>query len=77
MTVIELPEEQAEALKAQAQARGLTVGEWIAQLTGHIAPKLEAPVDDDRPIWEVLADSLEDIPAEDRALLPRVENLPH
>ena len=27
MTVIELPDEQAEALKAQAQARELTVGE--------------------------------------------------
>jgi hypothetical protein len=70
MTVIELPDEQAEQLKAQAQARGLTVGEWIAQLTGHIAPKPERLVDE-RPIWDVLADSLKDIPQEDRALLPK------
>ena len=70
MTVIELSDEQAAQLKAQARARGLTVGEWIAELTGHIAPTLDQPVDE-RPIWEVLADSLKDIPPADRALLPK------
>jgi len=25
----------------------------------------------DRPIWEILADSLKDVPPEDRALLPK------
>jgi len=34
MTAIELSDEQAEQLKAQAQARGLTVGEWIAPAYG-------------------------------------------
>jgi hypothetical protein len=32
MTVIELPDEQAAALKARAAAEGLSLAEWIQQL---------------------------------------------
>jgi hypothetical protein len=72
MTVIELelPDEQAAYLKAQAEARGLTIGEWIAELSGQISPRPDRPVDE-RPIWEILADSLKDIPPEELDLLPK------
>jgi len=32
MTVIELPDQQAAALKAKAAARGLTLEEWLKKL---------------------------------------------
>lgn len=71
MTVIELelPDEQAARLQSQARERGLTVGQWVIALSGQIA----GPVDqaEDRPIWEILAESFRDIPAEERILLPR------
>jgi hypothetical protein len=72
MTVIELelPDEQAAHLKAQAQERGLMIGEWIAELSGQIMPRPDRPVDE-RPIWEILAGSLKDIPPEELALLPK------
>lgn len=69
MTVIEIPDEQAERLKAQAEARGLTIAEWIVELAGP-APTTPEPGADDRPIWEILADSFRDLPPEDLALLP-------
>ena len=74
MTVIELPDEQAAVLKEQAQARGLTIGQWILQLANHALPSLvpqEGREQDERPIWDVIADSLKNIPPEDRALLPK------
>jgi hypothetical protein len=43
-----------EAMNAQAQERGLTIGEWIAELSGQIIPRPDRPVDE-RPIWEILA----------------------
>ena len=72
MTVIELKlsDEQAAHLKAQAQERGLTIGEWIAELSGQIIPRPDRSVDE-RPIWEILAGSLRDIPPEELALLPK------
>ncbi len=35
---IELSEEQAAALKVQAQAQGLTVERWLEQLAAQLAP---------------------------------------
>ena len=70
---LELSDEQAAHLKAQAQERGLTIGEWIAELSGQIVPKPDRPVDE-RPIWEILAGSLKDIPPEDLALLPGISS---
>ncbi len=57
-------------MKAQAQERGLTIGEWVAELSGQISPSPDRPLDE-RPIWEILAGSLKDIPPEERALLPK------
>ena len=35
MTVIELPDEQAAALKARAAALGLTLEQWLEKLAAH------------------------------------------
>jgi len=35
MTVIELPDEQAAALKAKAAAAGLTLEAWLGKLAGN------------------------------------------
>ena len=75
MAVIELPDEQAAALKAQAHARGLTLGQWIISLAGHppSAPVVHESCEPAaaRPIWEVIADNMKKVPAEDLALLPK------
>lgn len=72
---INLPPEKEEALKAQAQARGLTVGQWFLQLaaqSGPLPPSTEeGDHDDDRPIWDVILDSMRDVPPEDLAALPK------
>jgi hypothetical protein len=70
VTVIELPDDQAALLKAQAQARGLTIVEWIGELAGRIEPTPDQ-LPEDRPIWEILAGSLKDIPLEERASIPK------
>jgi hypothetical protein len=69
MTVIELSDEQAAKLQAQAQARGMTILEWIAELTEH-APKPENHPVDERPIWEVIVENMKDVPAEVMAAMP-------
>jgi plasmid stability protein len=38
MTVIQLPDEQAAALKARAAAQGLTVEAWLQKLAGEESP---------------------------------------
>ena len=38
MTVIELPDQQAAALKAKAAAQGLTLEAWLKDLAGEEAP---------------------------------------
>lgn len=37
MAVIEIPDEEAAALKAKAAAQGLTLESWLRQLAGHDA----------------------------------------
>ena len=49
MTVIELPDEQAAALKAKAAAAGLTLEAWLNKLAG-----TEASVEQQRPIEKPL-----------------------
>jgi len=41
MTVIELPDEQAAALKAKAAAQGLTLEDWFEKLAAHAEPSTE------------------------------------
>jgi hypothetical protein len=44
MTVIELPDDQAAALRARAAAQGLTLEGWFEKLS-----RAELPVDQSRP----------------------------
>jgi hypothetical protein len=70
---IEIPDQKAAALKAYAQAQGLTVEKWLERLVEQATPSSpEVPVvEDDRPIWEIFADAMKDVPREDLALLPK------
>ena len=70
---IEIPDQKAAALKAYAQAQGLTVEKWLEQLVEQATPSSSEPpvVEDNRPIWEIFADAMKDVPREDLALLPK------
>ena len=76
MTVtLELSPEREAALKAQAQEHGLSVEQWLLHLADQYSPDRPRPVStedqDQRPIWEVIADSMKNVPPEDLALLPK------
>jgi hypothetical protein len=70
---IEIPDQKAAALKAYAQAQGLTVEKWLVQLAEQAGPSTlpENQSLDTRPIWEVIQDNMKDVPPEDMASLPR------
>src|ERR1035438_10885701 len=74
---INIPDQRAAALKAYAQARGLTVEKWLEQLVEQAEPSflLENQSPDTRPIWEVIQDNMKNVPPEDLAALPRSEEL--
>ena len=64
---IELPEEQQAALAARAHEQGVSAEEYIRQVLAH---DLEASEKPRRPIWEVIAESMKSVPAEDLAAMP-------
>ena len=64
---IELPDEKTAALVAKARVRGLSSEQYVRQV---LEQDLESAVDQ-QPVWEVLANSMKDVPREDLALLPR------
>jgi hypothetical protein len=70
---IDIPDQQAAALKSYTLARGPTVEEFVVQLVEQATPSSSEPpvVEDDRPIWEIFADAMKDVPPEDLALLPK------
>lgn len=79
MTVqIDIPDRQAAALKAYAQARGLTVEQWLVQLVEQAAPIAEpSPLigqqpasGPKRPIWDVIAERMKTLPSEVFERLP-------
>ena len=63
MTVIELPDEQAAALKAKASAAGLTLEAWLQKL----AAEQERPT---RHIADVICENMQDVPPEIMAAMP-------
>jgi len=66
MTVIELPDEQAAALKARAAAEGLSLAEWIRQLA-------EQAQSAGPPHWHIadaIRESMQDVPPEIMAAMP-------
>ena len=64
---IELPDDMTAALVAEARTRGLSVEQYARQVLEH---HLESGADR-RPIWEVIAENMMHVPAEDLALLPK------
>lgn len=75
MTVtIQLSDEQAAALQTQAAREGLTIDAWLQQLAEQYArqtPPCSSQKRDDRPIWEVIADNMKDVPASEFEKLPK------
>ena len=51
MTVIELPDEQAAALKAKAAAEGLTLKAWLGKLAGKATDAPVRPLETGRGMW--------------------------
>ena len=68
MTVIELPDEQAAALKAKAAAAGLTLEAWLNQLAG-VEPEQSAkhPL---QTVAEIVLARMRNVPPEIMATMP-------
>jgi hypothetical protein len=63
MTVIEIPDEQAEALKAKAAAEGLSLEAWLNKLAGTDGKPLQT-------IAEIIVSCMRDVPPEIMATMP-------
>jgi hypothetical protein len=66
MTVIEIPDEQAEALKAKAAAEGLSLEAWLHKLAA-TEPSIEKPL---QTIADIIVSSMRDVPPEIMATMP-------
>jgi hypothetical protein len=67
MTVIELPDEQAAALKAKAAAEGLSLEAWLQKLA---AEQERPPSRPHRHIADVIVETMSDVPPEIMATMP-------
>jgi hypothetical protein len=70
MTVIELSDEQAAALKAKAAAAGLTLEAWLNQLAAGAEPEPTA----ERPLQtaaEIVVNRMRNVPPEIMATMPK------
>jgi hypothetical protein len=68
MTVlIELPDEQAAALKAKASAEGLSLAEWIRKL----AEQSQVAASPRRHISEIIRENMSRVPSEVMATMPK------
>jgi hypothetical protein len=68
MTVIELTDEEAAALKAKAAAAGLTLEAWLRGLAEQEAPPASQPL---RHIAEMIVENMRDVPPEIAAAMPK------
>ena len=64
---IDLPDEIAAAVKAQAEAEGMTVESWLCRL---VEERLRSGKEDDRPVSEMIREIWADMPDEVRSKLP-------
>jgi hypothetical protein len=70
--VLELPDKKEAVLKAKARARGISAEQYAQHvLNRDLEETMSAEPRDDRPIWEVIAEIMKDVPAEDLAALPK------
>jgi len=72
MTVtIELSDEQAAALEAQAAKEGLSVEAWLQRLAEqHAETRIAGSRAADRPVWEIMLEHMKSVPAEVFERLP-------
>jgi hypothetical protein len=70
MTVIEIPDEQAAALTAKANAAGLTLEAWLKQLADG-EPETPAAGQPLQMAADIVLDCMREVPAEVMAALPR------
>lgn len=68
---IELPEDQVAALEAKAQAQGMPAESYVRQIVERDLESLEASQRDQRPISQVIAEIMSDVPSEELAKLPK------
>jgi len=69
MTVIELTDEQAAALRAKAAAEGLTLEAWFKKLAGtENGPVAEKPP---RRIADIICENMQSVPPEVMASMPK------
>ncbi len=68
MTVIELPDKKATALKAKAAAAGLSLEAWLKRLAGtEEKPAVDRPL---QTVAEIILSSMRDVPPEIMATMP-------
>jgi hypothetical protein len=67
MTVIELPDKQAAALKAKAAAEGLSLEAWLQKLAEQERPAIRPH----RHIADVILENMQDVPPEIMARMPK------
>ena len=67
MTVIELPDEQAAALKAKAAAAGLTLEAWLNQL----AASEQSPEQPLQTAADIVVSRMRNVPPEIMATMPQ------
>jgi plasmid stability protein len=67
MTVIELPDEQAAALKAKAAAEGLSLEAWLNKLA-EAEPAAERPL---QTAADIILASMRNVPPEIMATMPK------
>jgi hypothetical protein len=65
---LQLPDEKEAALTAKARARGVSTEEYACEVLVH---DIDADPRPRRPVWDVIADNMKRVPAEDLAALPR------
>ncbi len=69
--ILELPDNKETALKAKAQARGVSAEQYVQQIVDHdLEETTPAPAAPHRHISEVIRERMSKIPAEDWKDLP-------
>ena len=68
--ILELPDNQEAALKAKAEAQGVSAEEYASQVLAHDLKEGPRDADSDRHISEVIRERMRDIPPEVWASLP-------
>lgn len=70
--VLELSDNKEAALKAKAQAQGMSAEQYARRvLDRDLEDSIPASAHDDRPTWEVIAEIMADVPPDVLAQLPK------